>query len=198
MPQLNAGERTTVTVQIGGTLALGASVGANGSVVRLAASAGGEPFAPVVYSGAALSFGPYDEIARFAVQCDAGVLPYVLSSVASGVTNAYAGRYRKSVTSGRTTTVMVPAGSKLTIAASTGSVGYIAPSRALTPITAYSGSLLEVGPFSDTREYQVYCGYGVMALETAWAAAPGNTVINVSGGYVLNASGGFILGTVNG
>lgn len=193
MSDLHVGERTTVTLQIGSVLILSASPGASGSIVRLAASAGGEPFAPVSYSGAPITLGPFDEVTRFALQADAGIVTYLINNVIISAVNAYAGRYRKTLTSGRTTTIVVPAGSKLTIASSLGSSGYTVLLPGFSPITPYNGTYLEIGPFSDTRVYQAYCGYGWMMFETAWAAAPLNAFA-IFGLGLLSVAGLGVLG----
>lgn len=151
MPDLRTGERTTVTLQVGGALSLGAAIGATGSIVRLAASAGGEPFAPVVYDGTAAVFGPYDEIARFAIRCDTGVLNYSVTVPTVSATNAYARPYKKTVTSGQPSSVYVPAGSALTL----NGTGYVTDGTAIYTV---NDERLTIDASDKLRIFKVFAG----------------------------------------
>lgn len=166
--QIKAGERTTFTVQLGGTVTLNASTGASGSIVRLGSSVGTEPYAPVPYSGSVVTLGPYDEVTRFAMQCDVGSFTYDITVPTPSTSNVYAGRFNKTVLTGRTSTITVPAGSALTVDANAGASGYLAPmDGSFTNLISYNGSAVTLGPFADTRIYQIYCATGFMTCHTA-------------------------------
>lgn len=188
---LDSGRHITLTLPIGGVLTLSASTGATGTVVRLGKSAGDEPNSPVAYSGAQVAFGPYDEVVRFRLHCSAGNIPYDYTNPQVTKSNAYATKYQKTVLAGRTSTVMVPAGSLLTALANTGASGYIAPvDGTFSNITTYSGAQVIIGPFNSDKIYQVYCSVGSITITTNWYGSdvealvttrngqPGRTVAN--------------------
>jgi hypothetical protein len=72
---MNANERQTLTLAAGQVLTITAAAGVTGLVVRLPrVPGGGEAQSVTVINGADLTFGPYADVERFEISCDAGTL----------------------------------------------------------------------------------------------------------------------------
>jgi hypothetical protein len=75
MMQLSEGRRTTIEVPIGKTLVISAGT-FTGSLVPLPNPAGGEPGAPVMLTGAAVTLGPFTAYQSYRVHCATGLINY--------------------------------------------------------------------------------------------------------------------------
>lgn len=173
MPTVRAQAKSSVILQIGGILSIGAGVGV-GEVQRRKYPLGspGNPNLPVPYTGAAQSYGPFDTIAVFNISCTEGQLPYEFTTP----TGIKTPRYQKTLGPYSNTTVYVAAGSQLTITG-TGTAFIIERGAGSSQIN-FNGLDITINPVNYVRIFEVITANANLLIDTAWYAGPGKPVFS--------------------
>jgi hypothetical protein len=178
MPSITTQQVVTVMVPLGGMLTVSGS--GVGRIIRLRQPNGsGDPYSPVAYTGVEQVIGPVPELRMYRIVCDLGPINYNVPPVIVTAENRYEPTYTKSLGIG-STTINVPAGSTLTIAAYAGGAGVLYQlfnNAQPGPAIAYNGSELVIPATNALRSYRVVCSAGMMNMTTGWYS--GSAVVPV-------------------
>lgn len=173
-----AQNRSSTILQIGGVLTINATVGA-GYITRRAMPLGSGPATTTQFTGSALTFGPYDEIAAFTMACDTGVMDYSTTTPVRTLNNSYSARYSKTIGPNGATTIRIPAGSRMTISG-TGNATFFDVSGLTQPIS-YTGVSQVIESTVSDRIYKVLSTTGDVTVATAWSGGAAKTVWRAAG-----------------